>query len=220
MPAIPEPITTTSHSLLPCNGRALGATSISIQSDRLRRSVEFSISMQQQAIQDGRQTADKTHGSNTRCRRSTGGDQGFQTQRVGRRGALLVVVEINEHVAALFLPGLDAPSPVRKRVGAIASLVMAARSMSPDIDEIGGALPRCRRVVMVRNAQRDVLFGEKPQDAWGIPAGMPEFETVAAFFREQLEEASKPVGIGFEMRRQLKQDGSSLVAEQRQPVLQ
>jgi hypothetical protein len=39
-----EPITTTSPSLPPCKGRALGATSISIQSEWLRWSIKFSIS--------------------------------------------------------------------------------------------------------------------------------------------------------------------------------
>ena len=90
--------------------------------------------------------------------------------------------------------------------------------MPPDINEIGGALPRCRRIVMVRDAERDILFGEEAQDAWGVPARMPEFETVAALFRKQLEEGSKPVGVGFKIRRQLKQDGSGLVAEQRQAI--
>src|SRR6266516_3453522 len=49
---------------------------------------------------------------------------------------------------------------------------------------------------------------------------MPEFKTIAALFREQLEEGTKPIGVGLKMRRQLKQDGSGFVAEQRQPVLQ
>ena len=94
----------------------------------------------------------------------------------------MIVVEIDEDVAALFFPGLDPPGPIRKRVCAITAFVVAARSMAPDIDEIGGALPWRRRIVMVRNAQRDVLFGEQPQDAWGVLAGVPEFKTVAALF--------------------------------------
>ena len=91
--------------------------------------------------------------------------------------------------------------------------------MPPDIDKIGGPFPRGRRIVMVRDAERDVLFGEQPQDAWGVPAGMPEFKTVPALFRKQLEEGSKPVGVGFKVWRQLKQDWSGLVAEQRQAIL-
>ncbi len=36
----------------------------------------------------------------------------LQLQRIGRRGALLVIVEIDEDVAALLLPGTDASGPL------------------------------------------------------------------------------------------------------------
>jgi hypothetical protein len=119
--------------------------------------------------------------------RSNSRYQGLQADGIGGCGALLVVVEIDEYVAALLLPGLDMPGPIRKRIGAIVPFVTAARPMTSDIDEIGGALPGCRRIVMIRNAERDVLFCEQAQDARGIPAGMPEFETVAALFDSNLK---------------------------------
>src|SRR2546430_7201851 len=129
-------------------------------------------------------------------------------QRIRRRGALLIVIEIDEDDASLFLPGLDPPGPNRKRVGAIPPFVAAARPVPPDIDEIGGALPRRRRIVMVRDAERDILVGEQPQDPRGVPARKPEFKTIAALFREQPEEGTKPIGVGLKIRRPLKQDGS------------
>ena len=47
---------------------------------------------------------------------------------------------------------------------------------------------------------------------------MPKLEAVAALGREQLEECRKPVGIGMKVGRQLKQDRTGLVAEQREAV--
>jgi hypothetical protein len=42
---------------------------------------------------------------------------------------------------------------------------------------------------------------------------MPEFETVAAFVRKQLEKCDKPVDVGLKIRGQLKQNWSGLLAE-------
>ena len=126
----------------------------------------------------------------------------------------MIVVEINEHVAALLLPGFDAPRPFGQRIRAIMSLITAAGSVAADIDEGGGPLPWCRRVVMVGQAERDVPLGEESQDARLVPARVAEFEAVATLLREQLEERRQPVSVGLELRRQLKQDRSDLVAEQ------
>src|SRR5947209_7916130 len=49
---------------------------------------------------------------------------------------------------------------------------------------------------------------------------MTKLETVAALVGKQLEERDKPVGLGLEIPRQLKQDRSSLFAQQRQPIFQ
>ena len=122
---------------------------------------------------------------------------GFSVQKltklkcIGRRRAFLVVVEINEYVAALPFPGSDVSGPVVEDSGAIMAFVAAARSMSSDIDKIGGALPGGRRIVMVRQAERYVVFGQQPQNARIIPAGMPKFETVTALARKQFEEGGQ-----------------------------
>jgi hypothetical protein len=122
-----------------------------------------------------------------------------ELKRIGWRRALLVVVEINEYVAALPFPGFDALGPIAEHRGAIMAFVAAARSMSSDIDKIGGTLPGCRRVVMVRQAERDIVFRQQPQNARIIPTGMSKFETVAALPRKQLEERSQPIRIGLKM---------------------
>jgi len=50
--------------------------------------------------------------------------------------------------------------------------------MSPDVDKIGGAFPGRRRVMMIRNAERDILVGQQ-SIAWsgsignGIAAHVP-----------------------------------------------
>src|SRR5690242_536314 len=73
----------------------------------------------------------------------------FQLECVRGRRALLVVVEIDENVAALLPPRPDSRRPFRKRLRAIMALVASARTMSADIDKIGGALPRRRRIMMI-----------------------------------------------------------------------
>ena len=116
-------------------------------------------------------------------------------------GAFLVIVEIDEHVASLPLPGPDATSPIGKRGLAIMVLVAALGSVPADVDEIGSALPGRRRVMMIGNAERYVLLSQQPEYRRLIPARMPEFEAVAALLREQFEEGGEAIGIGLEVRR-------------------
>src|ERR1700736_1548811 len=109
MPAMPEPITATSHSRSPCSGALSGATSTSIQSDLLRRSNDFSI---ENSLGGGRMTegAGPTADRGAwfqRCPGSSRRQQGLQVERVGGRRAFLVVVKIDHHVAALLFPGPD-----------------------------------------------------------------------------------------------------------------
>jgi hypothetical protein len=82
-----------------------------------------------------------------------------QLKGIGRRGAFLIAVEIDEHVAALFLPAGNALGPVLKNLGAIMALVPAARSMPSQIDKIGRAFAGRRSVVVVRQAERNILPG-------------------------------------------------------------
>src|ERR1700694_6034847 len=97
-------------------------------------------------------------------------------------------------------------------------LVAAAGSVPSDVDEVSCALPRRRPIVMVGYAQGDVSFGQQPEYLRRVPAGMAEFETVAAFYREQLEKRREPVGIGVKLRRQLEQDRTGFVTQQREAV--
>src|ERR1700760_3926191 len=97
--------------------------------------------------------------------------------------------------------------------------VASTRTMSANVDEIGGTLPRRRRVVMIRQAKRDVSLRQQPKDVRPIPARMPKFKTVMAPFREQLEKGCKSFGISLEIRRELEQHGTRLVAQQFQSLL-
>src|SRR4051794_7493439 len=72
-----------------------------------------------------------------------------QLERIGRRGAFLIVIEIDENIAALFVPARNAFGPVLKNLGAIMALVSPAGSMAPHIDKIGRAFPRRRGVMVV-----------------------------------------------------------------------
>src|SRR3984893_14959581 len=100
------------------------------------------------------------------------------------------------------------------------SLVTAARPVPSHIDKIGGAFPRCRRIVMMRQAERDILFGQQSQDARRVPARMMWCETVTTFLRKQFEERCETVGVGVKIRWQLKQDRPGLFTEQQQAVLE
>jgi hypothetical protein len=103
----------------------------------------------------------------------------LQLERIRRSRALLVVVEKDEDVAALLPPRSNAARPFRKRLRAVVVLVLSAGAMSANVDEVGGTFPRRRRVVMVREAKRDVALRKLPQDRILIPARMPKFEAVA-----------------------------------------
>src|SRR3954451_23230735 len=81
-----------------------------------------------------------------------------QLQRVGRRRAFLVVVEIDEHVASLFFPRFDAFRPCDKRLLAIVAFVAALWSMTSDIHEVGSPAPRRRGVVVIGDAECDIAL--------------------------------------------------------------
>src|SRR4051812_48447525 len=105
-----------------------------------------------------------------------------QSESIGRRGTFLIVVKIDKNIAALLLTASDAFCPILKNLGPIMALVAAARSVPPYIDKIGRAFPRCRRVVMVRQAKRDVSVGKQSQDFRGVPTGMAKLKAVAPLF--------------------------------------
>src|SRR3954453_1745447 len=105
-----------------------------------------------------------------------------QFERIGRRCTFLIIVEIDKNIAALLCPASDAFCPVLKDLSAIMVLVAAARSVPPYIDKIGRALPRCRRLVVIRQAKRDVSLGKQAQDFRGVPTGGAALEAVATLF--------------------------------------
>src|SRR5258705_213519 len=102
-----------------------------------------------------------------------------------------------------------------QRLGTVVTFIAATGTVTPDVNEIGRAFPRRRRVVMVGNAKRDILVGEQSEYLWHIPARVAKFEAVSTFLRQQLEERCQPFGIGLKLRRQLKQDRAGFLAKQR-----
>src|SRR4051794_34680189 len=76
----------------------------------------------------------------------------FQLQRIGRCRALLIIVEIDEDIAALLLPRADGFRPSLQRLGSVVALVAAARAVAAHIDKVGGAFPGRGRVVMIGQA--------------------------------------------------------------------
>src|SRR6185437_3296707 len=91
--------------------------------------------------------------------------------------------------------------------------------MSTNVNEVGGPLPRCRRIVMVGQAKRDIASRQQSKDDRLVPARMPKLETVTAPPGKKFEKLCKSFGICFEVRRQLKQNRARLVAQQRQSLL-
>src|ERR1700760_3687472 len=124
----------------------------------------------------------------------------MQLSSVGRCGALLIIVKIDEDVATLLLPRPNARRPLRECLRTIMPLIASARTMSTNVDEIGGALPWRGRIVMIRKAKRNVSLREQPQDVRPIPARIAEFKTVTPSFREEVEKGCKPLGINLEIR--------------------
>ena len=99
-----------------------------------------------------------------------------------------IVVEIHENGAAASSPRLDVSGPVDKRLMSIVAFVPAARSVPADVDKIRRALPWRWSIMIVRHTEGDVVCGQNLQNAMIVPARMPEFDAVAMFPRQQLQE--------------------------------
>src|SRR5258708_12529024 len=99
-----------------------------------------------------------------------------QAPRILRRRALLVVVEIDIDRAPRPPPFADLTcvSP-ELRVGIIV-LVGSARTVAAHIDMARRRLPWRGRVVVIRNAQRDVAVAQKVRNPALIPAPLPALE--------------------------------------------
>ncbi|GEC55150.1 hypothetical protein BLN97_43470 [Bradyrhizobium elkanii] len=78
---------------------------------------------------------------------------------VGRRRALLVIVEIDINIAATPIPTADMLGPFGELGRFVTSAVASARTMAANVDKICSPLPRRWRIVMIGDAERDVLGG-------------------------------------------------------------
>ena len=116
-----------------------------------------------------------------------------------RRSALLVVVEIDVSSTAPSRCFPQPSLPFIERVRPIMSAIAAARTVAAHVDVTCGHDPRRRRVVMIGDAQGDVVVAKKIEDVVLVPARVPKFEGVAPLGAQQLEEGRKPLAILFEI---------------------
>ena len=143
------------------------------------------------------------------------GQQAEQRQRIHRRGAFLVIVEVDIDVAKLPMPRLDRLAQGGKGSSRVATFVSAARAMASKIDEVSGAFPWRWRIMVVGNAERYVSIGQDSQNIWRIPTGMTEFKAVSAPLRKECQESTEPARVCCEVRRELKQNWTDLVTKNR-----
>src|SRR5688572_33290396 len=113
------------------------------------RAYRLSLSLIAMASFPGRASLNNRDGFD-RFRRSR--QQCLQSPGILRRRALLVVVEVYKHLAALSLPGLDLLRPFAKRVRGVVALVAATGAVPADINKIRRSLPGSRRVMMIGDA--------------------------------------------------------------------
>src|SRR5712675_1303514 len=89
-------------------------------------------------------------------------------------------------------------------------LVGSARTMAAHIDVARRRLPWRGRVMVIRNAQRDVAVAQEVEDRALVPARVAELERIAMAARQHLQEGGEALAIGGEARRKLEQDGPGL----------
>ena len=142
-------------------------------------------------------------------------EQAEKGERVHRRGALLVIVEVDIDVAAAPLPHLDRLAPGSERCSGVSPLVAAARTMAPQVDEVSSEFPWSGRIMVVGDAERYVSIRQHAKDLWRIPTGMTEFKAVPTTLRKKGQEGTEPARIRREIRRQLKENWPDLVAKNR-----
>src|SRR5215208_360611 len=85
--------------------------------------------------------------------------------------------------------------------------------MPANIDVASRHFPRRRSVMMIRQAERNVVIAQQVQDRWLIPARVAELEDVLPLGRQQLEERREPLAVRLKASRKLKQHRPQLVAE-------
>ena len=129
-----------------------------------------------------------------------------QTPRVGWRRTLLIVVKIDIHMSPLALPALHAPAPLAQSCIGIVAAIAPVGTMTAHIYVTGSCDPRCRCLMMICEAQRDIMRGKQIENAVVVPGCVAAFEGIAPPRRQHLEEARQAITISLEARRQLEQD--------------
>ena len=107
--------------------------------------------------------------------------------------------------------------PTPQRRNRIMALVAAGRAVSAYINEIRRNDPRCGRLVMIRQAQRDIVVAQNLQDRILVPALMPELEGIAIRLGKHLDEIGQAILVRVEAPRQLQQHGTAFLAENLKP---
>ena len=85
--------------------------------------------------------------------------------------------------------------------------------MSAQIDEVSSAFPWRGRIMVIGNTERYVSVRQHAKNVWRIPTGMTEFKAVSAALRKKCQEGAEPACVRREVRRQLKENWSRLVAK-------
>jgi hypothetical protein len=92
--------------------------------------------------------------------------------------------------------------------------------MTSDVYEVGGSLPWRRRVVMIRQAKRDIPPRQHFEDTRGIPTRIAKLEAVPAVARQHLEKLTEPICVRPEVRWKLKKDRADFVSKQGKAVFE
>src|SRR5262249_15246056 len=96
--------------------------------------------------------------------------------------------------------------PIAKCLVRVVILIGATRSMRANIDKRRSNFPGCRRIMMIRKAERNLAPAQQVEDRWFIPAGMTKFECVATAHFQQSQKTGQAIAVGDELWRQLEQD--------------
>ena len=114
-----------------------------------------------------------------------------QTARVARGRALLIVVEVNEHRAALSLPLDDMVRPGAQGLVGVVVFVAAVGPVSAQIDMTCSYLPRRGRIMMIGKAQCDVMRAQELVNIVVVPALVAKLEGVGVTAGQQSRKDAK-----------------------------
>ena len=100
-------------------------------------------------------------------------------------------IKIDINLVPALAHAFEPAAPFFQCAGRVAAAVQAPRSMAPDIDVASGGKPRCRRIMMIGNAERDVVVAQQIEDIVLIPAWVTKFEHGRSPGTKQLEERAQ-----------------------------